>query len=156
MGWVIAFHIRSLLLVPSSLLLLLEFENLNPFVPNVPFLYHLKTSENLTVFCLQGVEKACTGNEWGKKSRAIHHLKPKACNCNLQPWSLLKPATLLKASLLHEYFSRFQNCTDGSKSRKASHIYQINWKTSSNACFLFLRYFILEHKKTKNFLPLVS
>ena len=30
---------------------------INPFVPNAPFLYSLKTSENLTVFCFQGVEK---------------------------------------------------------------------------------------------------
>ena len=27
----------------------------NPFVPNGPFLYLLKTSENHKVFCLQGV-----------------------------------------------------------------------------------------------------
>ena len=37
----------------------------NPFVSNAPFLYLLKTSENLTVFWyFQGVEKRCTGNEW--------------------------------------------------------------------------------------------
>ena len=36
----------------------------NPFVPNAPFLYPLKTSENLTVFgCFQGVEKRCIGKE---------------------------------------------------------------------------------------------
>ena len=35
-----------------------------PFVPNVLFLYPLKTSENLKVFwCFQGVEKGCIGNE---------------------------------------------------------------------------------------------
>ena len=40
---------------------------LNPFVPNAPFLYPLKTSENLTVFlCFQGAEKGCIGNEWVK------------------------------------------------------------------------------------------
>ena len=38
---------------------------INPFVSNAPFLYPLKTSENLTVFwCFQGVEKGCIGNEW--------------------------------------------------------------------------------------------
>ena len=38
---------------------------INPFVPNVPFLYPLKTSENLTVFqCFQGLGKGCIGNEW--------------------------------------------------------------------------------------------
>ena len=35
---------------------------LNPFIPNVPFPYHLKTSENRKVFwCLQGVDKGCIG-----------------------------------------------------------------------------------------------
>ena len=45
-----------------------EFQSfINPLVPNVPFLYPLKTSENLTVFwCFQGVEKWCIGNEWVK------------------------------------------------------------------------------------------
>ena len=36
----------------------------NPFVPNAPFLYLLKTSENHKVFCFQGVDKGCIGNEW--------------------------------------------------------------------------------------------
>ena len=36
----------------------------NPFVPKVPFLYPLKTSENRKVFwCFQGVEKGCIGNK---------------------------------------------------------------------------------------------
>ena len=40
----------------------------NPFVPNAPFLYLLRTSENVTVFwCFQGVEKGCIGIEWIKK-----------------------------------------------------------------------------------------
>ena len=34
----------------------------------------------------------------------------------------LKPATLLKVTLLHGCFSRFINRTNGTKSRKASHI----------------------------------
>ena len=34
----------------------------------------------------------------------------------------LKPATLLKLTLFHECFSRFLNCTNDTKSRKASHI----------------------------------
>ena len=29
-----------------------------------PFLYPLKTLENLTVFCFQGVEKGFMGNKW--------------------------------------------------------------------------------------------
>ena len=37
----------------------------NPFVPNAPFIYPLKASENLTVFCcFQEVEKESIGNEW--------------------------------------------------------------------------------------------
>ena len=40
---------------------------LDPFVPNAPFLYPLKTSENLKVFCsFQGVGKGYIGNEWVK------------------------------------------------------------------------------------------
>ena len=35
----------------------------NPFVPNAPFLYPLKTSENLSEN-LQGEEKGCVGNKW--------------------------------------------------------------------------------------------
>ena len=42
-----------------------EWKHLNPFLPNTPFLYPLKTSENRMVFwCFQGVEKRCIGNEW--------------------------------------------------------------------------------------------
>ena len=33
-----------------------------------------------------------------------------------------QPATLLKVTLLHECFSRFLNCTNGTKSSKTSHI----------------------------------
>ena len=36
----------------------------NPFVPNAPFLYPLKTSENLKVSCFHGVEKGCSGDKW--------------------------------------------------------------------------------------------
>ena len=43
--------------------------NINPFSPNVPFLYPLKTSENLNVFWyFQGVEKGCIGNKWVKET----------------------------------------------------------------------------------------
>ena len=42
------------------------------------------------------------------------------------PWRsvtfMLKPATFRKVTLLHGCFSRFLNCTNGTKSRKASHI----------------------------------
>ena len=36
---------------------------INPFVPNAPFLHPLKTSENHTVFCFQGVGNGCIENE---------------------------------------------------------------------------------------------
>ena len=39
--------------------------HINPFIPNAPFIYPLKTPENLTVFwCFQGVEKGCIGYKW--------------------------------------------------------------------------------------------
>ena len=49
----------------------------------------------------------------------------------------LKPATLLKLSFLHGCFSRFLNCTNGTKSGNAPHIvyedepktYDTLWKT---------------------------
>ena len=41
----------------------------------------------------------------------------------------LKSATLLKVTLLHECFSRFLNCANGTKSRKASHIYVTGFNT---------------------------
>ena len=41
---------------------------INSFVPNPPFLYPLKTSENRKVFwCFQGVEKGCIENKWVKR-----------------------------------------------------------------------------------------
>ena len=40
----------------------------NPFVSNAPFLYPLKTSENLMIFCFQGVKKGCIGNEWVERT----------------------------------------------------------------------------------------
>ena len=48
------------------------------------------------------------------------------------PWmnvnfsSRLKLATLLKVTLLHGCFSRYLNCTNGTKSRKASHIFKMH------------------------------
>ena len=38
---------------------------INPYLPNAPFLYSLKTSENLAVFgCFQGLGKGCVENKW--------------------------------------------------------------------------------------------
>ena len=36
---------------------------------------------------------------------------------------VIKPATLLKLTLLHRCFSRFLNCPNGTKSRNAPHYY---------------------------------
>ena len=38
----------------------------NSFVPSVPFLYPLKTSENRNRNVFKGVEKGCIGNKWVK------------------------------------------------------------------------------------------
>ena len=38
----------------------------NPFVPNAPFLYPLKASENHKDFCFQRVEKGCIEKSWEK------------------------------------------------------------------------------------------
>ena len=50
---------------------LLEPSEINPFVPNVSPLYPLKTSENLTVFCFQEVEKGCIGNKQVNTSKVF-------------------------------------------------------------------------------------
>ena len=39
---------------------------INPFVPDAPFPYPLKTSEDGKVFCFQGVEKECIVNKFVK------------------------------------------------------------------------------------------
>ena len=53
--------------VSTTLLMKTKIKKINPFVPNAPFLYPLKTSENLTVFwCFQGVGKRCIGSKWIK------------------------------------------------------------------------------------------
>ena len=50
------------------LLIIVKLWNLViPIVPNAPFLYLLKISENFKVFwCFQGVERGCNGNKWGQ------------------------------------------------------------------------------------------
>ena len=41
--------------------------------------------------------------------------------------NLYKPTTLLKVTLLHECFSCFLNCTNGTKSRNAPDMNYVNW-----------------------------
>ena len=53
---------------------------------------------------------------------------------------LLHPATLLKVSLLHGCFSRFLNCTNGTKSSKLSNRYVVHENDQvklSEYCFGF-------------------
>ena len=41
---------------------------IKPFVPNAPFLYPLKTSENNKLFwCFQRLKEGCIGNKWVKR-----------------------------------------------------------------------------------------
>ena len=48
--------------------------HINEFVPNTPFLYPSKTSENRKVFWFfQGVEKECIGNKWVKYTSLLLH-----------------------------------------------------------------------------------
>ena len=66
-------------LVVKTLMLIIIHKCINRFVPNAPFLYHLKSYENLTVFwCFQGLEKVCIGNKWVKyqqlPNRQVHDL----------------------------------------------------------------------------------
>ena len=44
------------------------FLSFSSFAPNGPFLYSLKTSENLTVLCFfRRKEKRCIGNKWANR-----------------------------------------------------------------------------------------
>ena len=57
-------HITSLIF--NSLAGVIQI-SINPFVPNAPFLYPLKTSESLTVlWCFQGVEKGLHWERMGQ------------------------------------------------------------------------------------------
>ena len=67
--------------------------------------------------------KKCEKNPWrsvtfGKVAGFCGSLKGLAF---IKPFEVpQKPATLLKVTLLHGCFSRFPNCTNGTKSRNAS------------------------------------
>ena len=61
--------------------------NFNPFFPNAPFLYPLKTSENHQIFrYFQGIEKGCIENKWVKESRPIPSIK------SVRIWSFSGPS----------------------------------------------------------------
>lgn len=48
----------------TFLKVLVSLLTVNLFVPNAPFPYPQKKSENLEVFCFQGLEKMCIRNKW--------------------------------------------------------------------------------------------
>ena len=78
----------------------------NPFVPNAPFLYPLKTSENLTVFsCFQGIEKGCIGNDWVKAGIANIEQKTWA-KINFVVW-LFKVHGFLFLSSDHTHMTKY-------------------------------------------------
>ena len=59
----------------------------NPFVPNGPFPYPLKTSEKLKVFwCFQGIEKGCIENEWVKATKMLILGRKALRNCTNGCW----------------------------------------------------------------------
>ena len=66
------------------------------------------------------MEEQCifwTSAAYQKDLREHNDLVTEMINLNEQ-----KPATLLKVRFFHECFPRFLNCTNVTKSRKASHI----------------------------------
>ena len=66
-SWCINCNLQSIYLICWNLHFFPPLVVINPFVPNAPFLYPLKTSENCRVFwCFQLIEKGCTGNRWVK------------------------------------------------------------------------------------------
>ena len=69
------------------------------------------------------IAKRCAGDEVGEKHPWMSVTISKAAGFSLQP------ANLLKSNTPPWVFSRFLNCTNGTKLRKASHMYHsLNWK----------------------------
>ena len=73
--WENYYHITiSIWLLSTTILIFITQILINPFAPNTPFLYPLKTSENLTVFwSFQGVEKECIGDTWAHSNYEFSH-----------------------------------------------------------------------------------
>ena len=57
------------------------------------------------------------------KDSTVHSFKKRQRFFNVLRGCRNEPATLLKVTLLHGCFSGFLNCTNGTKSRNASHMY---------------------------------
>ena len=60
----------------------------------------LKTSENYTVFCFQGLERGCIGNEWVNANVSLSFTGKEICSTNIF-------TTFIKTSPSHNGFSEF-------------------------------------------------
>ena len=61
-----------------------DFQHINQFKPNAPFLYPLKTSASYTVFlCFQKVEKGCIGKEWIKLLKSEFKTSMRLIQCSV-------------------------------------------------------------------------
>ena len=91
--------------------------------------YYLKNVENTHgEVLLSKIRESCSTSICD----ALHNLVPfvQFKKREKRPWRIvnfgkvvgLNPATLLKLTLLHGCFSRFLNCTNGTKSRNAPHM----------------------------------
>ena len=67
------------------------------------------------------------------KKREKHQLR----GVNFSKVAGLKPATLIKLTLLHGCFSRFLNCANDTKSRNAPNIYNESLFSSLSLCLLY-------------------
>ena len=73
----------------------------NLFVPNAPFLYQLKASENLTVFwCFQRIEKGCIRNEW------VKYICWRSNTSCFSSYSSIMPTFITGTKLKWKYFVR--------------------------------------------------
>ena len=76
--------------------------------------------------------------------------------CNFKLSCRPKLATLLKVALLHEYFLRFLNCKNGTKSRKVPHLNfsQERIASESEVCIL-MKYCSVKNPRIQGFLLLI-
>ena len=78
---------------------------LKPFFPNAPFLYPLKTTENLSdILCFQGVAKGCIGIKWVNSRQNIQDRKDSHHYLSLCYMLVFIPS-LLPESRTHEHFT---------------------------------------------------
>ena len=81
-------HFKSLMILLTFKLIVQNNHSYfcdNPFVPNAPFLYPLKTSENRKVFwCFQAAEKGCTGSNGSKFTNIVNFSREISINLKWQ------------------------------------------------------------------------